>query len=329
MSTNEKRYIEEDEIDLRELFQTLWDKKVFIVAFTFIVTVFAIVYAYMKTPIYEARALVEIGNYQVYNEKDDNNFITIKSLDNADDLVRKLNILYIDMYKNVKEKKSQIVSINIPKGSKEFIEIKSEGISNQVAENEIIKVVKYIQSKHQIILDDVKERREVEIKNVEAEIQYMLTKTIPSLKDKITLQTNLIKDIENDVKILDDNIKEIETKNPSLAALKLMGKRDMNNYSMNIKNQILDMKNKIDTYTTINISSLQEKKLTLASLLFPYNYKNSEIVGSILKNDYPIKPKKQLIVVVAFVTGFILSIFIVFFMQFINGFRKEEEKSLK
>jgi len=44
-----------------------------------------------------------------------------------------------------------------------------------------------------------------------------------------------------------------------------------------------------------------------------------------MTNDYEIKPKKMLIVVVAFVSGLILSIFLIFFMEFIKGMRKEEE----
>ena len=48
-------------------------------------------------------------------------------------------------------------------------------------------------------------------------------------------------------------------------------------------------------------------------------------IGGILIDDESInKPKKALIVSVSFVTGFILSIFIVFFMQFINSVRKEQ-----
>jgi uncharacterized protein involved in exopolysaccharide biosynthesis len=48
----EKQYIE-DEIDLKELFKTIWAKRMFIVAFTFVVTICAGIYAYNKTPIYE------------------------------------------------------------------------------------------------------------------------------------------------------------------------------------------------------------------------------------------------------------------------------------
>ena len=89
---SERRYIEEDEIDLRELFQTLWDKKLFIVVFTTLVTVLAVVYALMKTPIYEATALVEIGNYKLNNNK--------VQLDSANQLSKKLNVLFVEPLAN-------------------------------------------------------------------------------------------------------------------------------------------------------------------------------------------------------------------------------------
>lgn len=50
-------------------------------------------------------------------------------------------------------------------------------------------------------------------------------------------------------------------------------------------------------------------------------------IGDIEIDQNPInKPKKLLIVVISFITGFILSIFLVFFMEFINNFKKEENK---
>ncbi|WP_418187543.1 GNVR domain-containing protein [Aliarcobacter lanthieri] len=63
----------------------------------------------------------------------------------------------------------------------------------------------------------------------------------------------------------------------------------------------------------------------LENLSLPHNLKNSEVVGSVLVNEYPIKPKKSLIVVVGFITGFILSIFLVFFIQFVNSMKREEK----
>ncbi len=52
----------------------------------------------------------------------------------------------------------------------------------------------------------------------------------------------------------------------------------------------------------------------------------TEILGKFITSKYPIKPKKKLIVVVSFVTGFILSIFLVFFMQFIKSFKEDENE---
>ena len=69
------------------------------------------------------------------------------------------------------------------------------------------------------------------------------------------------------------------------------------------------------------INYLRKKQL-VESMMLPHNYKNTEIVGRVITSDFPTKPKKKLIVAVAFIAGFILSIFLVFIM---NAFRKEED----
>jgi uncharacterized protein involved in exopolysaccharide biosynthesis len=51
--------------------------------------------------------------------------------------------------------------------------------------------------------------------------------------------------------------------------------------------------------------------------------KKTEVIGDVMVSSYPVKPKKRLIVMVAFVTGLILSIFSVFFYNFV---RQEEGK---
>jgi len=48
-------------------------------------------------------------------------------------------------------------------------------------------------------------------------------------------------------------------------------------------------------------------------------------VGNIQISKQP--TKKKLIIIVAFITGFILSIFLVFFIEFIKNFKNEEEQS--
>jgi uncharacterized protein involved in exopolysaccharide biosynthesis len=86
----------------------------------------------------------------------------------------------------------------------------------------------------------------------------------------------------------------------------------------------MQLKNKKDNLETTAINDLEEQKGLVISMLLPYNYKNSEIIGKIITNDYPVKPKKKLIVIVAFITGFILSIFLVFFFNFIRDNNQEK-----
>lgn len=315
----EQNYYQEDEIDLKELFKTLWDKKNFIISVTAVITILAGIYAFNKTPIYEATALVEIGNYKLHNNNNNNK----ASLDSANELVKKLNILFIDIVKNEKDREFEITSISNSKKVNNFIEIKSEAISNEIASREILKVVAHIKNNHQKILDDVKNRRELEISNIDTKINNIKNKEIRLLSKKINIQQANLDNYKQQLNTIGKNIKDIENTNPALTALKLMEKRDLSSFILELNLQLMDMRNKKDELETTSINQLLEKKQLVESMMLPHNYKNSEVIGRVITNDYPIKPKKKLTVAVAFITGFILSIFLVFIM---NAFRKEDDK---
>jgi len=315
------RMYEEDEIDLRELFKTLMKNKMKIISITLVITILAIIYAYMAPKVYEARTLIEIGNYKLNNNNNNNNNKAV--LDNASQLSKKLNILFIDMFKNDKDRKAKISSISIPKGSKEFIEIKAESNSNELAIKEINTVVNYVREKHQKLLNDVKQRREIEISNIDTKINNIENREIPLLERKIKIKEQSLNDFNKQIRLIKKNLVKIQSSNPSLAALKLMEKRDLTSFVIKLNTSIMDMHDKEDTLATTTVNKLKEDKLLVQSLMSPHNYKNTEIVGKIMISDYPIKPKKKLIVIVAFVTGLILSIFLVFFLEFIRGFKEE------
>ena len=65
----ENKILNEDEIDLRELFKTIWDKRFFIIIFTFIITLISFIYVLLKnpTPVYEGNLSVQIGEIQSEN----------------------------------------------------------------------------------------------------------------------------------------------------------------------------------------------------------------------------------------------------------------------
>lgn len=188
---------EEDEIDLRELFKIIWNKKWFILIFTFVITFASVIYVYFKNPIpiYQGSILVEIGEIQ-------SETFGSRLLDNPQNLSTILN------------KKFDIKS-TLPKRTNNLINIIATSTNEDEIKSKIIEVVSYIKSRHEI-------------------------------------KSNFYK----------DSIKTKEIGN-------------------------------------INIAS--------------------ESIN---------KPKKKLIVVVSFVTAFILSIFIVFFMSFIGSFRNEDKKDL-
>ena len=302
----ENRCIQEDEIDLKELFKTIWAKKIFIVIFTLVVTILAGFYAYSKTPIYEAKALLEIGEYKK------------NPVDDAVALEKKLSTIFIDMEKNLKYKTSEISNISVVKGLKNFLEIKSESTSNEEAKNEILKVLTFVQNEHEKILDDVKKQKEMELRNIDLQISDIKSKSVDLIDKKIENNIKNLKSLEEKLKQIDENLKKIDTLNPSLAALKLMEKRDITNSINTITIQNFELESKKDELLTTTLYKLEESKKIIELSLLPHNYKNTQIVGEIMTNDFPTKPKKILIVAVAFVTGFIISIFLVFLFNFIK-----------
>ena len=275
-NSTEQNYYQEDEIDLKELFKVLWLKKNFIIGITAVITLLAGIYAFNKTPTYEATALVEIGNYK--NNNNNNNVL----VDSVPELVKKLNLLFIDLLKNEKDREATITSISTVKGTSSFINIKSESTSNKLASNEINKIITYIQNKHQTELENILNNRKSKITSIDRQINTIKNKQLELLSNKNDLNGN----------------------EALLNSLQLIS---MINGELGVQ----------------SISGLIKEKTELGLLLNKRNYKNSEVVGRIITNDYPIKPKKKLIVAIAFIAGFILSIFLVFIM---NAFRKEEDK---
>ena len=320
MSETIQQMPHEDEIDLRELLRTIIRYKKFIVVITVCVTLFAVVYSFLKTPIYEVKVLLEIGDYKSDNNNNNNRIL----LDNVTQLEKKMRTLYIDMVKEEKNKEVEINSITVPKGLINFLEIKAEAISNKSAVEGIEKIVLHIQKEHQKTLDDVKQRREFELKNITLQIKDIQDKTVILLDKKIELQKKNLEDLRKQLNDINENLRNLQSLNPSLAALKLMEKRDISNAIINVTTQLFDMESQRNELLTTTIYKLEESKKILETLLLPHNYKNTLIVGQIMQHDKPVKPKKTLIVVVACVTGFILSIFMVFLFEMVRSPKNEE-----
>ena len=324
MQDQNKEYIE-DEIDLRELFKTIWNRRIFILVFTTVLTVLAIVYVSIKTPIYEAKAVVEVGNYktEIRNIQGE---ISIQNvdLDDAIELSKRLSTLFIDLKKNDKDKEFEITKINLSKGMKNFIEISSESTSNELATKGLNDIIIYTKNIHSKILEDVKEKNDLEIKNINSSISNIENEKIININKKIDLYNENIINLEEQMKSVIETLKNMNTLDYSITALKLMEKRDISNEIITNKSNLYDLIERKESLINVDLNKLKERKKLLETLTLPHNLKNTEIAGNILVSENAIKPKKSLIVVVAFVTGFILSIFLVFFMGFVSSMRKEK-----
>ena len=457
----QEQNIYEDEIDLKELFNTILEKKFFILIITSLITIGAIIYAYSKTPIYEVKSNIRIG------------FIDDKLIANPDTLVKTLNIVFNieDKQSSKKEPLALVSSISQNKKLKNFIEIKTEAISNHNALELNKKVVKYIKDKYKDVINQyilntnnkiksikkqiynlenfdaenikreiellkkqavikidekIKNIKEQDIINIQKQIKLLKTQEIVKIDEKIkNIKEQDIVNIQKQIKLLktqeivkiDEKIKflqkvkllslsekitfhkvkleeytkainEIYSNNKGMKDIALLSISSMQivnfqNLILNSQNKIEDLRiksekikletiptlrmnkkniieikiknleQKIDNLKNITILNLQRQKKNIqndkirklqykldvglpnkkikleeqiAQLKFQTTkqfVQNSYVVGEYVVHDYPVKPKKKLIVVVAFVTGLILSIFLVFFLNFISTKERE------
>lgn len=318
MNNTNNYAVQEDEIDLRELFKTLVKHKVKIVLITLVVTIGAIVYALMVPKTYEAKAILRIGEYKIATSNDK------VVVSDANELSKELEIIYIEILKNENDKEAKTEKIQVLKNQKNFLEITTNGYSNKEAEVELQKVIDYVQQKHKKILDDVKYLNDTKAKQIEGKLMLLKTKTLPALQEKISRYKEDLAVYEANFLDVQSNLKKIKDLNPTLATMQINEQRYLADIIIKIKDSLESFEDQKNNIEVIEIEKLEEELKALKVLMEPYNYKNTEVVGAIMTNDYPIKPKKSLIVVVAFVTGLILSIFFVFLLEFIRNEKEQQ-----
>lgn len=304
----------EDEIDLKELFATIWKRKIFIATLTLGITLCAGIYAYTKTPIYEVKSYIELG------------FIDNKIIEEPAVLEQKLKVVFgIDnnMMNNNPEK-GIISSISQTKNIKNFLEIKTEAISNEIAIAKNKEVLTYTQNLYNPKIENSKSLINNEILNIERQIEFYENEKIKMLNESMLLSnSNLEKYNKEITELYKSNINTNDKTSSMIVSVQMI---NYQNLIINLQNQI----NSIETEKQQIIKDIIPKmRISLNEIKFrlsEQNISNTRLVGDYIVNEHPAKPKKSLIVVVSFVTGFILSIFMVFFMQFISTFRKEEKK---
>jgi LPS O-antigen subunit length determinant protein (WzzB/FepE family) len=276
------KYIEEDEIDLKELIKTLWNKKVFIIIFTSVITILAVIYSLSKTPIYEVKSTIEIGH------------INNQLLDDTKTIEKKLQLIFNLKDKNNKPTKDKAIvsNISILKGYKNFLEISTQALNNEEAISLNKEVLKFLQNEYKYKLDDHTIKIEQSIKNIKSEINYLQKvekinlekdiekikkQSIPKIEQEIKfLNTVTIKSLDNKIQFNQKKLSEYETNLQRIIKESFSDDSQSMIMSMrllNIQNLILDLQNNIE-----NLKKEKEKILNIS-------LKNLELQKDNLLND--------------------------------------------
>jgi len=282
----QKEYSNTDEIDLRELLQTIKKRKKLIYAITGAITLLAILYAFMfAKPVYEVRAMIEIGKMNAGTKNE-------TPLDNIEDVKQKLGYLY-----GVNSKKKRVYprvkSITVSKKSNSIFTIIVEGHTNAESLARIDAVVEKLEKSYAL--------------KVKTYIDTQKELILLTQKDIEITEKNL----ENVKKTLTDyneKVLHITQKDAALAGL----------YTI----QISQNQTRLQGLQS-RISGLKTKEFNLKLSIAPLRITQTHIIGNVEMLDKPVKPKKALMVIVAFITGLMFSIFLVFFLSFLRGLKEE------
>ena len=141
MQVQENKILNEDEIDLRELFKTIWDKRFFIIIFTFIITLISFIYVLLKnpTPVYEGKIYFEMGEMkgETYGSK---------LIENTNDLASLINITFNE---NLSFSKEENPNALLKKGTTKILEITYFGENKDNIKNKLEKIKEFIMVRHQ------------------------------------------------------------------------------------------------------------------------------------------------------------------------------------
>ena len=217
-----------------------------------------------------------------------------KPVQSINDTKQKLDFTYEVDVKGKEVELPVVSEISIPKTTTSLLVIKTQGYSNEDAAGLMTKIVNEITTQENekitIYKDTVKEK----LTQVEEDI-LRNEKTAAELEAKIA-------DYE-------DKFLTISKKDAALAGI----------YAIEIG------KKQSELYAMVNrISILRTQKNDLELSISDLRIQPTKVIGKFEVLDKPVKPKKALIVIVAFITGLMFSVFLAFFLEFMQSPKKEE-----
>lgn len=294
LEQNSRVVYQDDEIDLFELGKKVWRYKKFIFLFTGIVSLFAVIYVFIATPWYKATATIETGHYT--NDNNEENLVA-----NSSDIIQKLTVKYIDLLKGVEGLDYQVQKISMVKDSKKFFDIEVIAKTNDIALKQINKMVEELANEHQKVINGYVELKKIQLANIDSQINFLKNNKIVEKQQQIEYLkfTNLEQytTLEKDKTNTQDKLIEATLKD-------MQAERDIST-----NDKLLSLQKELLNLQTEELNKLLDKKSYIEFILKPDNYKNTHIVSNVIISNKPVKPKRIIIVAIAFLSSLMLSTF--------------------
>ena len=309
---------EEDEIDLWELWQTVKKRKYIILITTLIIFAIALLYAFTRKPVYEAKATIQIGKQLI---KSNDGTLYEKYFDDAKSLKHMLDVEYdtAGKYRN-KNQTSYIASVDIPRKTGGFLTITADAPNNKEAIKTLKKPIDEIMAKHKAYFNSIIDMKKHKIDKLALQLKYLKNNNIPAIKKKIEESENNISKKEKMLANMKNRVSATAKQNPALAAMQMA---NLQNDIARLSKEIISYQLEIKKLKSITIPDISASIDDLKTSMKPPYTQQTQVVGKIYTHNYPVKPKKKLILVVALVTGLVLGIFLAFFVEFIGSKRRE------
>ena len=299
--------VEEDEIDLVELWQTIWKHRKFVVAFTGFITVLAIIISLLMTNIYKSSAVIlptqqggEKGSSILSNfggiasmvginlpisSGSQDIMALLKSDSLKREVITKYNLLPIILYKqwDNRTKTWKKSSKGIIGSLKELIGISSKQQANNEEEKRLATALK-IFSNNLNINEDKK----------------LGTITISFEWRDPKIAADVVKDILDMLK-----------KRMTTEAIEIATKR-----KQMLENELSKTSDPTIQQKLYALIAKQAETIAMAKVSEDFAFK---VIDPPVVPVFKYKPKRALITIVAFITGLLLSIFLVFFIEFVKN----------
>ncbi|MDY6120928.1 MAG: Wzz/FepE/Etk N-terminal domain-containing protein [Campylobacter sputorum] len=287
---NDAKITDGDEIDLVELFKTLWGYKFIILGVTLLFGILGFLYAFvLATPKYQVSAIFENGYIKT-------------SINDKTSIINGLKFQYIDKLKDKSGLDFSFDKIEDIKNSNNFkIDILAN--SNEIGISKMKEVLENLQKNEQKFLDNYIEKTKKKIELNDEKLSILNARKV-SIEENINSIKSAIANFDNQIFDLSKNNNSNIDINSKFEFSRLIEVKNSINQELSILNKNL-------TELTAEIFNTQSMQIELKNQILPANMHKTSFIGDILIYENPVKPKKVLICVIAIVVGSMVGVFAV------------------